>query len=352
MKPARMQPRHHRGPRGFSLVELMVGLVIGLLAVIIVMQIFRVSEGMRRTTSGSGDAQTAGAVALSMLLFDLRQAGQGFATANTLGCSLALPGGHSVGNLGPVVINSASVAAGDANTDTLLVAYGTGNGSPEGQRISGQTGSNTFNVPAPTAYKLNDFVVATPESRATPCSLTLDHINVVPASTLSLATGATGMTNGVLYNLGQAVHVAAYRVSGGQLATCNYMTQDCSSSAADNWATIAEGVTSLRAQYAKDTSTTMDAILDTDGYDQTTPTAYCSSTAGWSRVLGLRLALVTRSGQFEKDAVTPAAPDWAASATQPIDLSSNDNWQHYRYKTFETTLPLRNMSWPGAVTGC
>lgn len=347
-----MKPHHHRDPRGFSLVELMVGLVIGLLAVIIVMQIFRVSEGMRRTTSGSGDAQTAGAVALSMLLFDLRQAGQGLATANTLGCSLALPGGRSAGNLGPVVINSASVATGDANTDTLLVAYGTGNGSPEGQRITGQTGSNTFNVPAPTAYRLNDYVVATPESRATPCSLTLDRINVAPASTLSLATGATGMTNGVLYNLGQAVHVAAYRVSGGQLATCNYMTQDCSSSAAGNWATIAEGVVSLRAQYAKDTSATMDAIVDADGYNQTTPTAYCSGTDGWSRVLGLRLALVTRSGQLEKDNVTPAAPAWAASANLPINLGGNTDWQRYRYKTFETTLPLRNMSWPGAVTGC
>ncbi|NCT83715.1 MAG: prepilin-type N-terminal cleavage/methylation domain-containing protein [Comamonadaceae bacterium] len=347
-----MKPHHRQGPRGFSLVELMVGLVIGLLAVVIVMQVFRLSEGMRRSTSGSGDAQTAGAVALSMLLFDLRQAGQGLATANTLGCSLSLPGGRSLSNLGPVVINSANVAAGDANTDTLLVAYGTGNGSPEGQRITGQTGSNTFNVPAPTAYSLNDRVIATPESRATPCALTLDRINAVPTSTLSLATGATGMTNGVLYNLGQAVHVAAYRVSGGQLATCNYMTQDCSSNAADNWATIAEGVISLRAQYTKDTSATMDAIVDTDGYNQTTPTAYCSGTDGWSRVLGLRLALVARSGQLEKDTVTAAAPDWAASAALPINLSGNTNWQRYRYKTFETTLPLRNMSWPGVVTGC
>jgi len=347
-----MKPHHNSGRmRGFSLVELLVGLVIGLLAVIIVMQSFRLAEGMRRTTTSGGDAQTTGAIALSMLLFDLRQSGQGLATANTLGCSLTLPNGHSIANLGPVVINSTSVAAGDANTDTLLVTYGTGNGSPEGQRISGQTGANSFNVPAPTAYTLSDYVLATPETRASTCALTVDQINAVPTSTLSLATGATGMTNGVLYNLGQTLHVAAYRVSGGQLAVCDYTAQDCSSTAAANWSNIGDGVVSLRAQYATDTSNPMDDIVDADGYNQTTPTVYCNGTAGWSRVLGLRLALVTRSGQLEKTAVTAATPVWSASSAVPLTLSGS-NWQNYRYKTFETTLPLRNMSWPGVVTGC
>lgn len=351
-----MKPAHHlsptRGSHGFSLIELMVGLVIGMLAVIIVMQVFRVSEGVRRTTSGSGDAQTAGAVAMSMLMHDLRQAGQGLSNANTLGCSLALTGGHTLSNLGPVVINSADVAAGDADTDTLLVAYGTGNGSPEGQRIKSQTGSNDFTVPAPTAYRLQDYVIATPASPASPCTLTLDRINVTPTTVLTLATGASDMTQGVLYDLGQAVRVAAYRVNGGQLAVCDYMAQDCSSGDASNWATIAEGVVSLRAQYTKDTSATMDAIVDAGGYNQTTPTVYCSGTAGWSRVLGLRLALVSRNGQLEKEEVTAAAPSWAASSAAAIDLSGNDNWKHYRYKTFESTLPLRNLSWPGVVTGC
>jgi type IV pilus assembly protein PilW len=308
---------------------------------------------MRRTTTSGGDAQTTGAIALSMLLYDLRQAGQGLATANTLGCSLTLPGGHTIANLGPVVINSTSVAAGDTNTDTLLVAYGTGNGSPEGQRISGQTGATSYNVAAPTAYALNDYVLATPETRASTCALAVDQINAVPTSTLSLATGATGMTNGVLYDLGQTVHAAAYRVSGGQLLVCDYTAQDCSSTAAANWSNIGDGVVSLRAQYATDTSATMDDIVDADGYNQTTPTVYCNGTAGWSRVLGLRLALVTRSGQLENGIVTAAAPVWSAASAVPLTLSATStSWQNYRYKTFETTLPLRNMSWPGVVSGC
>lgn len=346
-----MKPVRSGGSRGLSLIELLVGIVIGMLAIIIVMQTFRLSEGMRRTTNSNSDAQTVGSVAMSMLMVDLRQAGQGLGTANTLGCGFTLTNGRTLTNLGPVVINATNVAAGDANTDTLLVIYGTGNGSPEGQRITGQTGSNEFNVTAPPAHKLNDYVVVTPESRASPCALVLDRVNAVPTTTVMLTTGAAGMTNGVLYNLGQAVRVAAYRVSGRQLAMCDYMTQNCSSSDSSNWATIAEGVVSLRAQYAKDTSVTMDAAVDADGYNQTTPTTYCSGTAGWSRVMGLRLALVSRNGQFEKDEVTASVPSWTASADLPVVLSDSD-WKHYRYKIFESTLSLRNMSWPGAISGC
>jgi hypothetical protein len=41
-------------------------------------------------------------------------------------------------------------------------------------------------------------------------------------------------------------------------------------------------------------------------------------------------------------------PTWIDSATVPLDLTANlglaagDDWKCYRYKTFETTVPLRN----------
>ena len=62
---------------GFGLVEIMVGLVIGLLTTLVIMQIFTSFEGQKRTTSGSADAQTNGAVALYSISRDVQMAGYG-----------------------------------------------------------------------------------------------------------------------------------------------------------------------------------------------------------------------------------------------------------------------------------
>ena len=75
---------------GFTLVETMVALVIGLLATFIVMQVFAISEGQKRTIMGGADAQSDAAVVLYLIERDLRQAGYGlspniedFTPANT-----------------------------------------------------------------------------------------------------------------------------------------------------------------------------------------------------------------------------------------------------------------------------
>ena len=123
-----MHNRTHR-MQGFSLVELMVGLVVGMIGVVIMMQIFSVSEGYKRTTTGGDDAQNNGAIALYGIQRDLRQAGQGTnsfnglvppnAAASLIGCNITLRAGVTINANGPVTINHASIPAGDANTDTL-----------------------------------------------------------------------------------------------------------------------------------------------------------------------------------------------------------------------------------------
>ena len=60
---------------GFSLVELMVGLTIGMLAVIIIVQVMSVFEAQRRTTTGTADAQTNGGIALFTIARDMQMAG-------------------------------------------------------------------------------------------------------------------------------------------------------------------------------------------------------------------------------------------------------------------------------------
>ena len=76
----------------------------------------------------------------------------------------------------------------------------------------------------------------------------------------------------------------------------------------------------------------------------------------------MRIAIVARSQLLEKEAVAglgvtcsntsgdnangPCAwRDTTANPAPVIDLSANTNWQRYRYRVYETIVPLRNVMW-------
>lgn len=363
-----LSPRQNRRrpvESGFSLVEVMVGMLIGMIGIIIMMQLFALSEDRKRTTTGAGDAQNAGAIALYGLQRDIRQGGYGITESNLLGCDVLLRGGVTLTAMAPVTINHAAIPAGDPNTDTLLVVYGNSNSSPQGEVIIDQAGAVTppYTVGALGSFSTNDRVIAAPASRLTPCSLTLDRVTSVTTA-VNVAAGSAGMGQGTLFNLGQAPKILAYAIRRGNLAVCDYMVSNCATactvadgpanttvggSCSAAWVPIAGNIVSMRAQYGRDTSTPMDAIVDV--YDQATPATAC----GWAMTSAVRLALVARNSQFDKSVVTAAAPTWAGttSATSvPIDLSGDPLWQNYRYKVYQTTVPLRNVSWLGVQSGC
>ncbi|HEY5863197.1 MAG TPA: prepilin-type N-terminal cleavage/methylation domain-containing protein, partial [Casimicrobiaceae bacterium] len=45
--------------RGFTLVEILVGVVIALIAILVIYQVFSAAEGIKRNTTGTSDAQQA-----------------------------------------------------------------------------------------------------------------------------------------------------------------------------------------------------------------------------------------------------------------------------------------------------
>ena len=169
-----------------------------------------------------------------------------------------------------------------------------------------------------------------------------------PPNVTVASPGTVGMTDGTLFNLGQTPVVRVYAIRNGVLTQCNFLAADCRSTNANNWVPIGDNIASLRAVYGRDTSTPMDMVADV--FDQTSPVG--TDACGWTRVSAVRLVLVARNTQYNKQAVTSAPPDWAASAVAPIDLSSGANWTQFRYRTFETTVPLRNMTWQGAQPSC
>jgi type IV pilus assembly protein PilW len=390
----RKYPR--RRDSGFSLIEIMVGMVIGMIGIIVVMQVFSLFEGQKRTTSGGGEAQNTGAIALSSISDDIRQGGYGFNLINLIGCSVTLRAGVTVNVLAPVVINSSSVPAGDANTDTLLVSYGNSEILPEGNSIVLPAIDSThFSVQAYKSFQVGDNVIATPLGRS--CTAInpaiLNQVTAVTNPTLTITPGVTNsVTPGLLFNLGKALTMHAYAVRNGNLTVCDYMVNDCGSAGnvalSTVWVPIAGNIVSLRAQYGQDISNNepsivspnsglMDGIVDI--YSQTPPanTGASKDACDWLRIPSIRLALVARNTQFEKTAVTAAAPLWEGStatnndpswtgsitgaSANPIDLSqypngtANPNWQHYRYKIFQTTLPIRNITSSvalGVASGC
>lgn len=352
-----MRPKSLRNARrsaGFGLVELMVGLVIGMIAVIVMMQVFSVSEGQKRTTTGGADAQNNGAIALYGIQRELRQGGHGANAWHLIGCNVKLPNGLTVDALSPLTINHAGIPGGDGGSDTLLVVHSNTNGSPEGDKIETQTAANIYAVATPTAFAVGDRVIASQQTRGAPCNLVVETVGAVAAPNVSVGTGVGGMGGGILFNLGAQPTVLAYAVRGGNLTVCDYTIDDCSKNTPALWVPIASGIVSLRAQYGRDT--TMPANDATvDYFDQATPADAC----GWTRVSAVKLALVARNAQYDKEDVTQAAPIWSSSAasapnaaTLPIDLSAGADWTHYRYRVFETTIPLRNMAWMGGRAGC
>jgi type IV pilus assembly protein PilW len=381
--------------RGFSLVEVMVAMVIGMLGLIVMMQVFGLFEGQKRSTTGGSDAQNTGAIALFNLQRVLQQSGYGIGTLNTLGCSLTLPAaaldgtalsGITLSALAPVTINYPKItglAGQDKNTDTLLVFYSNSNSTSEGNDITSQLAQNQYGVKVPGSFSQNDYVFAFPAARPSPCQLTLEQVNNVPTSnpvtTVNVPVGVAGVAGtpgAILFNLGQSVRILAYAIRSGNLTECDYMLNDCSKDDDKLWIPIASNIYSLKAEYGRDITAPLDAVVDT--YDRTTPlTSSATLDCDWVRIYSVRLALVVRSTQFEKGVVTYTAkfnttnnvsvpanePTWLGDATNPIkgagyigpDNDQDNPWMHYRYKVFQTIVPLRNINWmitQGAAVKC
>jgi type IV pilus assembly protein PilW len=374
----------------------MVGMVIGMLGIIVMMQLFSIFEGQKRTTTGSGDAQNNGAIALFELQREIQKSGYGISSFNLLGCDIQLRAGVTITSIAPVTINHASIPPGDANTDTLLVIYGNGNGSEDGDALN--TSGSNYGVATPVSFAIGDHVVArlAPPATCNPIYLTtvinnVPNLTVAPGN-MDPAPTATGVKDNMLYNLGSAPTIQAYAIRGGQLTVCKFIDidpltgadngNDCSNVAntgnAAIWRPVASDIVSMQAIYEHDTATPIPApigqyyIVNTG--DKTTPSVlnWPTASCGWLRTPAIGIALVARSGQYEKPnadgaTVTTTAPTWGQSMpggpfppgnqfginlTRNPDGSTNTNWGNYRYKVFQTEVPLRNVAWQGAQPGC
>ena len=66
---------------GFSIIEIMVGVVIAMIAILVIYQVFATSEGIKRNITAAGDAQQNGLLSSFMIGIELANAGNGLAVA-------------------------------------------------------------------------------------------------------------------------------------------------------------------------------------------------------------------------------------------------------------------------------
>jgi type IV pilus assembly protein PilW len=308
-------PRHRES--GFSLIEIMVGLVIGMMAIVIMLQMLSNADANKRNTVGGNDAQMNTSIALYNLEREIRTAGYGLSNAALLGCTLAYtPTGESatvtLDAIAPIVINPATtqVPAGDANTDTLLVMYGSSDNPAEGRAMTSTSTSTSYTVSNPSDFTVGDFVIAEALTRPTPpnCTLKLSKVTGITGASLTVSNGVASLPVGsVVFNLGRAPVIRAYAIRKGILTMCDYTAKNCGTSSyattpdPDVWVPVASSIVSLRAQYGRDTSTASSMTGIVSQWDQANPlleTATGASTASppihcaRARIVALRMALV------------------------------------------------------------
>jgi type IV pilus assembly protein PilW len=108
---------------GFSLVELLVATAITLISLLIIVQVFSVYDGWKRTTTGTAQSQENGLLAAFSIERDLRSAGFGMvglgcSTINAYNAGLVAPPISATGL--PVTITQDSPVAG---TDRISILY-------------------------------------------------------------------------------------------------------------------------------------------------------------------------------------------------------------------------------------
>ncbi len=338
-------PHRTNGPAanaGFSLIELMIGLVIALVTTLVIGQVYSAFEGQKRTTSGGADAQQNGIMALFQIDKDVRAAGFGIRNAAAYGCPAAVP-------------VAVTPHAGGHDPDSLTLRLGnSATQSAPNQFIALSGNSITIENPNAVGFQVGDSLLLYEPSNNNCAVVSITAINRPGAGTPSTLTvnaapaGTYFAQSTEIYNLGPNYVVRTFAID----PATSRLTQ------ADNGGApveLADNIVSLKVQYGKDDGsnggTPDDGVVDT--YNALVPV----TAVDWGRVISIRLAVIARNPLPERTAVSnqctntsgtvnngPCAwPDSAAVPAPAINLPAG--WQNYRYFVYNTVIPIRNSLW-------
>ena len=402
MKSLHSFPKATRS-RGMSLIETLVGLAIALIAMLIVFQVFSASGERTRTTTSGSDAQVAGTLAMYQLERDIKMAGMGFGqlpppqppatprpwAGSVFGCTvhaynstLATP--DFTFPLLPVqIIPNATTGA----PVQIAVTYGDSAYSVLPRHFNTST-NTTKTLDSRDAFQLGDIVLvissdtsaaagkcALIELTGYPPSDAYSVVHAQGAGYTSVYTGATTATmnaaagantlvanTGYAYNLGPTPHRNLWQVTPAGAASPNMLVWT-DTLHTNTQSQVTEGVVNLQAEYGVDNGNGGAPAVAGDGIispSEWTTTAPADATP----LLAVRFAVLARSQQYEKPPIvngactaTTVAPFWAndpaghsftmfnVDGTTDNSPGNANDWRCYRYRVYESTVPLRNTIW-------
>jgi len=348
--------------RGFSLIELMVGLVLGLLATLVIVNVFSNFEGQKRTTSGNADAQTNGAIALMNIQRNIQMAGYGLPLPmadlenSSLKCAAFAnydPPVHSVTGEDPPPTNlfPIEIQDGGAGSDIITVRYSTSAMGAVPVRIINASGATGAGINVDNNIGCNDNDIALIMDGNTCRMATIADGNGSPDTDVNITLHATTPAGAPLVNNAKIACMGNWQ---------NYSFQLVNDELQLNGQSIVSEVVSLQAQYG------VAATADSNQVNQ-----WVNATGAWAvptiadrnRIKAIRVAVILRNSLLEKEVVTTACSSttaanptglcaWDATSAGPtvaspapaINLNAIGG-PNYRYRVFETIIPLRNMLW-------
>jgi type IV pilus assembly protein PilW len=248
-----------------------------------------------------------------------------------------------------------------AGTDVLVVMNGSGAAGGVPRQVTSAGSAHTLILDNSVGFSVNDLALVS-QSGVTDCLL--EQVTAISGSTLTVNSSTyytAGPSSATLQTLSSST--ATYVTPLGNATANNVQltlygvgsnrtlfSYDLLRALGDTSEAIADGVDQLHAIYGVDSDG--DGKLDTwadpgaTGYDIAT---VMTAPATMRKILAVRVSLVLRSNYFDKKQVSPATLTLfggltnaaGTSLAQTVTLGADD--QHYRYRVFEFTVPVRNM---------
>lgn len=362
--------------KGFSLVEVMVAMVIGMVSMIVVMQVFFLSESRKRTTTGGADAQANAALAYYMLERDIKMAGWGIDSAAYSGCANvftycdgnAVCGG-TMGALNDFRFASLRIIDGGAKPDILRAQY-FANPNLDTYRFPARTNltatmplsSSEMNVASVSGCATGDMALV---SAAGNCTLMQVTEVQGPALKMQHTAGTNAPFNPSVnyqkdnnwpaYTRNASVSCFKRPAAGPMFQRVYSINAQGQMQRSDNTVTpaidevVAPEIVDLQAEYGIAVAGTQAVTqwVSADASEWIDP-----SLTNWKRIKAVRIALVARSSTYER----PAAGQACTTTTDAMAKKWSDwhtfntsgypaDWRCYRYKVLESVVPLRNVIW-------
>ena len=371
-----------RAQRGVTLIELMIGLALGLIASLAIFSTISSFEAQRRTTASGMDMQQNGLMALYSIDQDIRMAGFGLIDSSTtpgsMPCSkINAYGTNSVWNSAPVVIANNASAGNDIitvnrlNSDTGGIVTG---GKAAGLAANMNSGDTSISVDTSEALHTNDFILVSQANldcslfkvSAIPSATSVTVVNVANAignttqTPTFPAAGYSAAASAVVADLGPASSASAANTFGSTnpattptFATTKYQintnldlirTEDNGTT----WNTVASDIVAIAAQYgvANAGSPTVNCWTDATGTACSGSNWANPPPADVRRIKAIQVAIVARSNQPAGSCTASTQPTTWAGITANLSGIANWGWGGcYRYKVYQTIIPIRNVIW-------